>query len=123
MAFVTRYGLFEYTVLPLGLYNAPSTFQRLMNDVMGEYIDDLLLVYLDDILVFSTTEHDHEYHLRLAFQVLREHKLQAKLNKCEFGKPRVKYFGHVVGSGEVHVDQDKVAAVANWEITIDLRGV
>ena len=81
MAFVTRYGLFEYTVLPLGLYNTPSTFQRLMeyyilshNNVMGEYIDGFVLVYLDDILVFSTTKHEHEYHLRLVFQKLREHK-------------------------------------------------
>ena len=123
MAFVTRYGFYEYTVLPLGLCNAPSTFQRLMNDIMGEYIDDFVLVYLDDILVFSTTEHEHEHHLRLVFQKLREHKLQAKLKKCEFGKPCVKYLGHVVGSGEVHVDQDKVAAVANWEAPTDIKGV
>ena len=94
-----------------------------MNSVMGEYIDDFVLVYLDDILVFSTTEHEHENHLRLVFQKLREHKLQAKLKKCEFGKPCVKYLGHVVGSGEVHVDKDKVAAVANWEPPKDIKGV
>ena len=63
-----------------------------------------MLVYLDDILVFSTTENEHENHLRLVFQQLRQHKLQAKIKKCEFGKPRVKYLGHIVGSGEVHVD-------------------
>ena len=74
-AFVTRYGLFEYTVLPLGLCNAPSTFQRLMNSVMGEYIDDFVLVYLDDILVFSSTQHEYDNHLRLVFQQLRQHKL------------------------------------------------
>ena len=90
---------------------------------MGEYIDDFVLVYLDDILVFSTTEHEHENHLRLVFQQLRQHKLQAKLKKCEFGKPRVKYLGHVVGSGEVHVDKDKVAAVANWEAPKDIKGI
>ena len=67
-AFVTRYGLFEYTVLPLGLCNAPSTFQRLINSVMGKYIDDFVLVYVDDILVFSTTEREHKNHLRLVFQ-------------------------------------------------------
>ena len=61
-----------------------------MNSIMGEYIDDFLLVYLDDILVFSTTEHEHEHYLRLVFQKLREHKLQAKLKKCEFGEPCVK---------------------------------
>ena len=85
-----------------------------MNDIMGEYIDNFVLVYLDDILVFSTTKHEDEYHQRLVFQKLREHKLQAKLKKCEFGKPCVKYFGYIVASGEVHMDQDKVSAVANW---------
>ena len=90
---------------------------------MGEYIDDFMLLYLDDILVFSTTEHEHEHHLRLFFQRLREHKLQAKLKKCEFGKLRIKYLGHIVGSGEVHADKDKVAAVANWEAPKDINGV
>ena len=80
-----------------------------MNSIMGEYIDNFVLVYLDDILVFSPTEHEHENNLRLVFQRLREHKLQAKLKKCEFGKPHVKYLGHVIGSGEVNVDKDKVS--------------
>ena len=71
---------------------------------MGKYIDDFVLVYLDDILVFSTTEHEHENYLGLVFQKLKEHKLQAKFKKCEFGEPHVKYLGHVVGSGKVHVD-------------------
>ena len=103
-AFITRYGLFEYTVLLLRLCNAPLIFQSLMNSVMEKYIDDFVLVYLNDILVFSTFEHEHEYYLRLVFQKLREHKLQAKLAKCEFAKPRAKYLGHIVGSGEAHVD-------------------
>ena len=90
---------------------------------MGEYIDNSMLVYLDDILVFSTIEHEHKHHLRLVFQKLREHKLQAKLKKCEFNKSCVKYFGHVVGSGEVHVNQDKVTTVANWEVPIDIKRV
>ena len=82
-----------------------------------------MLVYLDDILVFSTTEHEHGNHLRLVFRKLREHKLQTKLKKFEFGKPRVKYLGHVVGLGKVHVDKDKVAAVANWEPPKDIKGI
>ena len=85
-ALATRYGLFEYTVLPLGLCNSPSTFQRLTNSFMGEYIDNFVLVYLDDILVFSTTEYENEHYLRFVFQKLREQKLQAKLKKCEFSK-------------------------------------
>ena len=80
-----------------------------------------MLVYLDDTLVFSSTEHEHENHLRLVFQRLREHKLQAKPKKCEFG--RVKYLGHIVGSGEVHMDKDKVAAIANWEPPRDVKGI
>ena len=80
--------MFEYTVLPLGLCYAPSTFERLINSVLGKYIDDFVLVYLDDILVLKNTEHEHENHLRLVFQKLSEHKLQAKLKKYEFGKPR-----------------------------------
>ena len=94
-----------------------------MNSTIGEYIDDFVMVYLDDILVFITTEHEHKHHQRLAFQRLRENKLQAKLKKCEFGKLRVKYIGYVVGSGEVHVDKDKVAAVANWEAPKDIKGI
>ena len=86
-----------------------------MNDIMGEYIDDFVMVNLDDILVFSTTAYEHEHYPRLVFQKLREHKLQAKIKKCEFGKPRVKYLDYILSSGEVHVDQDKVALVANWE--------
>ena len=66
---------------------------------MGEYIDDFALLYPYDILVFSTTEHEHEHHLKLVYQKLREHKLQAKLRKCEFSKPLVKYLGLIVGSG------------------------
>ena len=82
----------------------PSIFQRLMTSVMRENIDEFLLVYLDDIFVFSTNEHEHEHYLRLVSQILEEYKLQAKLKKCKFGKPRVKYLGHNVGSREVHID-------------------
>ena len=88
-AFVTRYGLYEYTVLPLGLCNAPSTFQRLMNNVLGDYVDKFALVYLDDILVYSKNENEHEAHLRLVFDRLREHKLKAKRSKCEFARSHV----------------------------------
>ena len=94
-----------------------------MNSVMGEYIYNFVLLYLDDILVFSSTEHKHKNYLRLVFQRLREHKLQARLIKCEFGKPHVKYLDYVVASGEVHVDKDKVASVSNWELPTDIKGI
>ena len=85
-----------------------------MNFVMHGYIDDFILVYLDDILAFSNTEDEHQSHLRKVFDRLCEHKLYAKLKTCEFGKMHIKYMGHVVGSGELSVDRDKVAAVSDW---------
>ena len=94
-----------------------------MNVVMSGYIDDFVLVYLDDILVYSDNAKEHEAHLRCVFDRLSEHKLQAKLKKYEFGKPFVKYLGHVVSSGELHVDSDKVAAVLDWEPPKDIKGV
>ena len=94
-----------------------------MNEVFGDYIDKFLLVYLDDLLVYSDSEEQHEEHLRLILQRLREHKLKAKLKKCEFGKQKVKYLGHIVGSGELSVDHDKVVAVTEWEPPTDVKGV
>ena len=104
--FATRYGPFEYTVilcycasvLLLGLCNALSTFQHLINAVMSGYINDFILFYLDTILVCSNNAEAHEAYLRKVFYRLCEHKLKAKLKKYEFGKPYVKYLGHVVGS-------------------------
>ena len=122
-AFVTRYGLFEYMVLPLGLCNTPSSFSCLMNDVFGDYIDKFVLVYLDDLLVFSSSAAEHEEHLRLVLQHLCEHHLRAKLRKCGFDKPKVKYLGHIVGSGELSMDPDKVLAVLEWEAPTDVKQV
>ena len=94
-----------------------------MNAVMSGYIDDFVLVYLDDILVYSDNANEHETHLRQVFDWLCEQKLQTKLKKCEFGKPYVKFLGHVVGSGELRVDSDKVAAVLDWEPPKHIKGV
>ena len=98
-AFLTRYGLFEFTVLLFGLCNAPSTFQRLMNATFSEWLDVFLTVYLDDILIFSATAEEHERHLRLVLERLRERKLFAKRSKCTFGTDNVDYLGHFVGRG------------------------
>ena len=86
-------------------------------------IDDFVFIYLDDILIYNTTTDEHEVHLRKVFARLRENKLQAKLKKCEFSRPHVKYLGHVVGSGKLHVDMDKVAAVRDWSAPVDIEGV
>jgi hypothetical protein len=83
-AFTTRYGLYEYTVMSFGLTNAPAYFMYLMNNVFMEYLDKFVVVFIDDILIYSKTEEEHEEHLRLVLQKLREHQLYAKLSKCEF---------------------------------------
>ena len=90
---------------------------------MRGFIDKFVLVYLDDILVYSNNEDEHENCLRQMFDQLREHKLQAKLKKCEFGKLHVKYLGHMVGSGELSVDRGEVAAVSSWEPPCDIKGI
>ena len=90
---------------------------------MGEYIDKFALVYLDDILVYSRTADEHEAHLCQVFNRLCKHKLKAKCNKCEFKCSCVKYLGHVVGSGELRVDPDKVSTVADWAALRDIKGV
>ena len=93
-AFVTRYGQYEYTVMSFGLTNAPATFSRLMNSVFMEYLDRFVVVYLDDILIYSKNEEEHAVHLRLVLMKLREHRLYAKFSKCEFWLPEVAKLGH-----------------------------
>ena len=88
-AFRTRYGLFEFTVLPFGLTNAPSTFMSLMNDVFHEYLDKFVIIYLDDILIFSPTFEEHLHHLKTVLELLRRHKLYGKQSKCAFCLPSV----------------------------------
>ena len=86
-AFNTRYGKYEFLVMPFGLTNAPATFQTLMNQILRPYIDKFVLVYLDDILVYSNSEEEHLEHLRLVLEALRKHKLYARPKKCTFDKP------------------------------------
>jgi hypothetical protein len=90
-AFTCRYGHFEWTVMPFGLKNAPATFVRLMDEVLHEYLDTFIIVYLDDIVVYSKTLHEHLQHLELVFKRLRQHKLYAKLEKCQFMQRRIKF--------------------------------
>jgi hypothetical protein len=114
-AFTTRYGLYEYTVMSFGLINAPAYFMYLMNKVFMEYLDKFVVVFIDDILVYSKNEEEHEGHLRLVLQKLREYKLYAKLSKCEFWLNEVSFFGHVITEGGIAVDPGKVKDVLNWE--------
>ncbi|KAL4339237.1 hypothetical protein GQ457_08G024000 [Hibiscus cannabinus] len=115
IAFCTRYGHYEFLVMPFDLTNAPAAFMDLMNRVFHEYLDQFLVVFIDDILVYSRTEEDHDRHLRLVLQTLLENQLYAKLSKCEFWIREVFFLGHVVSSEGIRVDPKKVEAVVNWK--------
>jgi hypothetical protein len=113
-AFRTRYGSFEYRVLPMGLCNAPGSFMQLMNETFREQLDKTVLVFLDDILVYSETLDDHVKHVREVLERLRTAKLYAKLSKCEFFRAEVEFLGHHIGANGLSVMQDKIASVRDW---------
>jgi hypothetical protein len=110
-AFHTRYGLYEYTVMSFGLTNAPAYFMYLMNKVFMEYLDKFVVVFIDDILIFSKTEGEDEKHLRLVLEQLRSNQLYVKFSKCEFWLTEVTFLGHVISAGGVSVDPAKVKDV------------
>src|SRR3954469_25815585 len=111
MAFTTRYGLYEYTVMSFGLTNAPATFLRLMNSIFMEYLDKFVVVYLDAILVYSKNEEEHAEHLCIILSKLREHKLYAKYSKCQFWLPEVTYLGHVISKDGIAVTPERIQAI------------
>ncbi|XP_073304087.1 uncharacterized protein [Primulina huaijiensis] len=113
-AFRTRYGHYEFTVMPFGLTNAPAAFMDLMNRVFKPFLDQFIVVFIDDILVYSSNERDHEEHLRIALQTLREKELYAKFKKCEFWLKSVSFLGHVISEAGVSVDPRKVEAITEW---------
>ena len=114
-AFRKRYGHFEFTVMPFGLTNAPAAFMDLMQRVFQPYLDQFVVVFVDDILIYSQSKWEHEYHLRIFLQLLRDHQLYAKFNKCEFLLTEVRFLEHVVSVSGVSVDPEKVEAVMSWE--------
>ena len=114
-AFRMRYGHSEFTVMPFGLTNAPTAFMDLMHRVFQPYLDQFVVVFVDEILIYSQSEWEHEYHLRIVLQLLRDHQLYAKFSKCEFWLTEVRFLGHVVSASGVSVDPEKVEAVMSWE--------
>ena len=112
--FTTRYGLYEYTVMSFGLTNAPAYFMSMMNKVFMEFLDKFVVVFIDDILVYSKNEEEHAEHLRLVLEKLREHQLYTKFSKCEFWLKEVGFLGHVISGEGIAVDPVKVQAVTEW---------
>ena len=101
--------------MSFGLMNAPAYFMNMMNKVFMEYLDKFVVVFIDDILVYSKSEEEHAEHLRLILEKLREHQLYAKFSKCDFWKKEVDFLGHVMTAAGVAVDPSKVKAVLHWE--------
>jgi hypothetical protein len=107
--------MYEFTVMSFGLTNAPAYFMYMMNKVFMEYLDKFVVVFIDDILICSRSEEEHEGHLRLILQKLQDHKLNAKLSKCEFWLEQVAFLRHVISKGAISMDPIKVQDVLSWK--------
>jgi hypothetical protein len=122
-AFRTRYGLFEYLVMPFGLTNCPATFQRHVNEVLRAFVDRFVIVYLDDILIYSNNIEEHTQHVRQVFEVLRKNELYAKVEKCEFHTTSVEYLGFKISPKGIEMDPKKVETITTWTPPTTATGV
>ena len=109
--------------MPFGLCNAPATFMTLMNNIFHEYLDDFVIIYIDDILVYLKTTEEHAEYLEKVFQKLRSNKLYAKGDKCNWGKLRIKFLGYKLTQGKVMVDDQKIKAILEWEKPKTTKGL
>jgi hypothetical protein len=123
ITFITKYGLYEFTVMSFGLTNAPAYFMYLMNSVFMDYLNKFLVVFIDDILVYSQNEKEHEEQMRKVLQRLWDCQLYAKLSKCEFWISEVLFLGHIINRDGLAVDPKKVAAILDWKTPKDVRGI
>ena len=114
-AFTTQYGLYEYLVMSFCLTNAPAHFMYLMNSVFMPELDKFVVVFIDDILIYSKTKEDHAEHLRIVLTRLREHQLYAKFSKCEFWLDTIPFLGHILSAEGVAVDPSKVKDILEWK--------
>jgi hypothetical protein len=115
IAFSTRYGLYVYLLMSFGLTNAPAYFMYLMNSVFMQELDKFIVVFIDDILIYSKNLEDHAKHLHIVLQRLRDHHLYAKFSKCEFWLDTVKFLGHTISSNGISIDPSKVQEVLDWK--------
>jgi hypothetical protein len=112
--FKTRYGHYDFTMVPFGLSNAPTIFMCLMNGAFREYLDKFVIVFMDEILVYSNLEEENEHHFRMVLQVLREHQLYAKLRKCSFYQNIIHYLGHIISEEGITVGPENIEAIKGW---------
>nr|GEW69762.1 putative reverse transcriptase domain-containing protein [Tanacetum cinerariifolium] len=113
-AFKTRYGHYEFQVMLFALTNTPAVFMDLMNPVCNPYLDKFVIVFIDDILIYSKNKQEHEEHLKLILEFFKKEQLYAKFSKCEFSIPKVQFIGHVIDSQGIHVDPAKIASIKDW---------
>ncbi|GJS21081.1 putative reverse transcriptase domain-containing protein [Tanacetum coccineum] len=113
-AFRTRYGHYEFHVMPFRLTNAPAVFMDLMNSVCKPYLDKFVIVFIDNILIYSRNKEEHEEHLKLILELLKKEELYAKFSKCEFWILKVQFLGHVIDSKGIHVDPAKIKSIKDW---------
>jgi hypothetical protein len=122
-AFRTRYGHFQFRVMPFGLCNAPATFQAFVNDTLREYLDKFLVVYLDDILIYSSTPEEHTQHVKLVLEKLQNARLSLKLEKCEFNVQKVEFLGFIITPDGIAMDPSKVEAIKNWPVPKNVHDI
>lgn len=122
-AFNTRYGQFQFKVLPFGLCNAPSKFMKVMNDIFQEYLDKFVIIYLDDILIYSESEQEHDEHLQKVVKKLKQCNLKANPKKCVFFTKSIEFLGHVIENGGVRPDPNKLIAISKFPYPKDITAV
>jgi hypothetical protein len=121
--FTTRYGLYEFLVMSFGLTNAQAYFMNLMNKVFMEYLNQFVVVFIEDILVYSQNEETHEDHLRLVLQKLRDNQLYAKFSKCDFWLKEAAFQGHIITDRGIKVDPRKMSEILNWKQPTDVSTI
>jgi hypothetical protein len=121
--FRMRYGHYEFVVVPFGLTNVPTIFMCLMNNVLNKFLEKIVLVFIDYILIYSKNREENEEYLRLVLQVIREHQLYAKFSKCDFFQKQVHYLGHVISKEGVALDPDKIRSIMEWPNLKDVSDI